>query len=273
MKYFLEMIEQVKRQTSIAVPSLNPSEDRRSMIASPTQYYKTDMFFHFAEHCIPFVFSPSGKETSEIPEDEYSGVSLDAPFKIFSVEILGGHITVPDVKEGVVSMLESGDTSWLKEQVYIDCIMVVETKPKDFMCFALFNVNGQRNVAVTPLEPIVHQLLKRLKREATGVEHVRERIKIGSGKDKRIATFRRIVHVKPKKLLLEGIVGSGSRSIDWTHRWAVRGHWRSITGLGKDREGTYCVANMTWVSEHEKGPEDSPLVTKTRLVHDTKDSK
>jgi hypothetical protein len=62
--------------------------------------------------------------------------------------------------------------------------------------------------------------------------------------------------------LAEGI----GKGIEWSHRWSVRGHWRTVPGLGKNREGQYSVTGHTWVSEHEKGPEDAPLITKTRLV-------
>jgi len=54
--------------------------------------------------------------------------------------------------------------------------------------------------------------------------------------------------------------------IDWSHRWEVRGHWRKCDGIGKDREGKRCVNNFTWVKEHEKGPEDLPLIKKTRII-------
>lgn len=54
--------------------------------------------------------------------------------------------------------------------------------------------------------------------------------------------------------------------IDWSHRWEVRGHWRKVKGLGKDREGVYGVRGFTWIKAHVKGNADKPLVKKTRVV-------
>jgi hypothetical protein len=46
----------------------------------------------------------------------------------------------------------------------------------------------------------------------------------------------------------------------------VRGHWRKVNGIGKDRSGEYCVKEFTWVTEHDKGPDGKPLIRKTRIV-------
>lgn len=189
----------------------------------------------------------------EVFGDDRAGQAPDAPFKIFSMEILGQSITVP----------RPGD-----EPVSLECIMLVETEPRVFLSFSLVSVRGERMVVSSMSNEsngLVTDLLDRLKREATGVEHTRERVKLGAGHHKRVATFRRVVHVRPKSQTSTSSV-PGTRAIDWTHRWAVRGHWREIKGLGKDRDGNYCVENMTWVSEYEKGPEDAPLVKKTRVV-------
>lgn len=56
-------------------------------------------------------------------------------------------------------------------------------------------------------------------------------------------------------------------TIDWTHRWRVRGHWRKTDGIGKNRNGEYGVAGFTWVVEHIKGNENLPLIEKTRILH------
>lgn len=58
--------------------------------------------------------------------------------------------------------------------------------------------------------------------------------------------------------------------IDWTHRWEVSGHWRKISGIGKDREGNYCIEGFTWIIEHERGPEDKVLIKKTRIINNYK---
>lgn len=43
------------------------------------------------------------------------------------------------------------------------------------------------------------------------------------------------------------------RKIEWTFAFPVRGHWRRISGIGKDRHGNYVVKDRTWVKESVKG--------------------
>lgn len=240
MKNFLEMIETVKKKKTI-----------KFIDDGKVVNYSSEMFFHFAEHCVPFVFSQKNDEPVMMPDEGPGDSSLDAPFKVFSIEVFGSNITIP----------QPSDT----EKITIKCIMVVEQKPKDFLIFSFFEMNGSLDVIISlKTANIVKIMLKRLNIEATGIESVRERVRVGAGKNKKTITIRRIVHVKPKKLVLESTVTS--RKIDWSHIFSVRGHWRKMSGLGKDRDGDYCIENMTWIAEYEKGPEDSPLINKTRLV-------
>lgn len=252
MKKFLEMIEVAKRQKDIRI------------FEEPGKAYKLEAFFHFAEGAIPFVFIPEKNYIGPLSLEEKPDFQVevtDAPFKIFSMEMLGENqsITVPRSDAEVKAFLEA--------------ILVVEHKPKECLFFGFFKIqqkSGKQHKEVffsTSLSVIVNALLKRLSQETTGIEHIRERVKIGTGKDKRTATFRRIVHVRPKKLQTDRVEGT-TREIDWTHRWAVRGHWRKTPQLGKDREGNYCMDGFTWVSEHVKGPEGAPLIAKTRLVQE-----
>lgn len=72
------------------------------------------------------------------------------------------------------------------------------------------------------------------------------------------------VAIRPKRIApLKSL--NLSHDVDWKHRWTVRGHWRNIRGVGKDQEGTP-VIGKTWVKDCIKGPEDKPLVNKTRVV-------
>lgn len=81
----------------------------------------------------------------------------------------------------------------------------------------------------------------------------------------RIADFAR----RPELLASEPvqrILAARPHVLVLSHRWEVRGHWRSISGLGKDETGNYIVRGLTWVAAHEKGPEQARLVKKTRLI-------
>ena len=77
--------------------------------------------------------------------------------------------------------------------------------------------------------------------------------------------IRKIVYVVPKRER-ESFIKGIPRSVDWSHRWLVRGHWRRVEGKGKNRNGDYEVEGFTWVREFEKGPEGKPLVSKVRVV-------
>ena len=61
-------------------------------------------------------------------------------------------------------------------------------------------------------------------------------------------------------------------SVDWSHRWEVRGHWRKCRGIGKDREGLHNVRGFTWVVPHIKGDEALPLIKKIRADLPPKES-
>jgi len=74
--------------------------------------------------------------------------------------------------------------------------------------------------------------------------------------------------VKIKKVIYVGkrktIEAQGHRNVDWPHKWLVRGHWRKIVGVGKDRENNYTQKDFTWVVPHTKGK--GVLVNKVRKV-------
>lgn len=79
-------------------------------------------------------------------------------------------------------------------------------------------------------------------------------------------TINQIVRIVPKNLKEKTLPLTQGAEIDWSHRWEVRGHWRKIELLGKDRSGEYCVNGFTWVKDHIRGPEHLPIVKKTRVV-------
>lgn len=51
----------------------------------------------------------------------------------------------------------------------------------------------------------------------------------------------------------------------FSHCFEVRGHWRSINGIGLDRSGVRCINGATWVRPHRKGDENN-IVGKNRVV-------
>jgi hypothetical protein len=83
--------------------------------------------------------------------------------------------------------------------------------------------------------------------------------------------IRRIVRIVPKKDKGRAPPLTAGGVVDWSHRWEVRGHWRRVKGVGKDRAGDYSVVGHTWVRDFVKGPADQPLVVKTRVFQLTKE--
>lgn len=63
-----------------------------------------------------------------------------------------------------------------------------------------------------------------------------------------ILTLRRLEHTQHP---------TGERDVQWSHRWAVIGHWRNahVGPNGAQRK-------LVWVRGHVKGPDDKPLVVK-----------
>jgi len=228
------------------------------------QKIATTEFFELIEKCQPFVFmnpnNPDGPKlpAEEVDMDKYP--KIDVPFELFSIEMLNGPITSP----------RPGDET----DVYIDCIVNREFAPEKHGQYVLvrqflkqFGTPETEIVFLTnTMRPTVKRYLDRLQVEKDGLQKIKERVKLGSGQTKRIHTFRKLVYVCPKKLITKSL--GGTRNIDWSHRWSVRGHWRGITGIGKDREGNYCVQDNTWVNHYTKGPEDKPLIKKVRIVKD-----
>jgi len=86
---------------------------------------------------------------------------------------------------------------------------------------------------------------------------------IRNGKKKTYLDIKPIIYVVDKKTYNEKPASLG-HNIDWSHKFEVRGHWRKIKSIGKNRFGVYCIKNFTWIKNHIKGKGD--LVKKTRVV-------
>lgn len=204
------------------------------------------------------------KEITEAVEERKAGgpdrllPGLDsAPFPIFSLECLNGPLCTPDEK-----LLTKP----------IVAILAKEVAPLEFKFYTLMSFTDQGGkpvywVTFTQVPGRLAELyVQSISTSVVGHESVKERIKVGRGADRRTHTIRKIIRIVPKAEVSHARP-IASREIDWSHRWLVRGHWRRRPGLGKDRAGTYCINGFTWVIEHERGPEDAPLISdKVRVV-------
>jgi hypothetical protein len=161
-------------------------------------------------------------------------VKFDAPFSIMAIESMDddifGHL----------------------------CVLAAEISPNNWKYWwsKSKEIDGNHKEFVSSQEDDIHikifwALVDRINHQSVGTEKVRHRAKIGSGKDKKTITIRQITYVYPQQE--RPTHAPSGREIDWSHRWFVRGHWRKANGIGKNREGIYCVPDWTWVSEHIKG--------------------
>lgn len=254
MQYFLKLIE-IAKNDGVVIADFDPVTGKKRAYYEPMD----DMGVMAMTKCQPFVFS-EGEPFDEKNNGVLAPITglredgeLDAPFQVFSIECLNGPLSTFMNPEG-------------PQETY--CVVVKEFSPKVYGFYALTkgisNQNDGWAVWSSNAEgPTVKHFLNRLSREQTGCESVRHVIKLRTSNGKISHRIRRIVHVVPKK---KTIHYDNGRHIDWTHRFNVRGHWRTAEGLGKDREGNYCIPGLTWVIDHVKGPEHLPLVKKTRIV-------
>jgi hypothetical protein len=60
---------------------------------------------------------------------------------------------------------------------------------------------------------------------------------------------RNITYITNKKYISDV---KGFRDIEWTHCFSVCGHWRKVSGIGKNRVGEYCIDGFTWVKPCKK---------------------
>lgn len=102
------------------------------------------------------------------------------------------------------------------------------------------------------------------KRTCFGTSNTRIKVKTSRGNH----FIKKVVHCGSTKLRDGNSRTTVSMAVNWSHQWSVRGHWRRVPTVGKDREGNLTVKGFTWVVPHVKGPEASELISKVRIVAD-----
>lgn len=263
MQYFTKLVETARTHGFI-----DSSQKDRPIIHGPGYKPAPEIFWTAAESCQPFVFHGVKplKPLSELTEDGAREVAeIDAPFPCFSIEALDGHLGWTDAM---------GESFFCVRYL---CILVLENAPKQFSMFALCDNHHNYDEGEEPERTeyyavesticghVVENCLNLIRRQKLGLENARHVIQLRGQKGKRSHRIRRIVHVSPKSLVPS--ISESAKTVDWTHRFQVRGHWRKHDGLGKDRSGDYKVNGYTWVKDHIKGNEALPLVTKTRYLN------
>jgi hypothetical protein len=134
----------------------------------------------------------------------------------------------------------------------------------DYFCLVKDHNNIHEIMVHAGLGSLIDHFINAIPNCLMGEEHIRERVKLGIGKDKKIVTFRKVIHItkKTNKMIYTDSI---KRPIDWTYRFPVRGHWRKVKTIGRDAQSKP-VEGKTWVSHYVKGKDSLPLLTKPRIV-------
>lgn len=100
------------------------------------------------------------------------------------------------------------------------------------------------------------------------IERKNDRHKIKVNGCNKIIKVKKVIHIFNEKYA-DQVISSTSNSIEYSHRFWVRGHWRKIdeNSFGKDRAGEYNMVGKTWVNECIKGDSSLPIINKKRIFH------
>lgn len=244
-------------------------------------------FFDLVEQVRPFVFT-SDPEKPGVYECEIEGEELDLPFPVCSFEDVHWRMNITqELMDALASKEDHAESDGTAKEgftfkdtkfppIRISCFVVRELAPREYD-FWLYDSYDDFVVQITDTSPyydgvmaiVRTQFLNRIKKSEVGVAKVKETIKIGSKRDKKQLVIKKIIYVSNKEN--KKYVVRGDVSWKLSHRTEVMGYWRPLpknskTGIGKNRDGDYCIKGETWVRHHEKGPEDAPLIKKTRVM-------
>lgn len=281
MKHFLEMIEYARTSNEYVFVDSESNLIAKSLPGEFWQQALQAQVFVIIPECITSttgddeikleVLTPEGKLATlkEYQELSPSDLMYDLPFQTVCIERLNGALHL--------------DTSKGKQRedmnLFVKAILIHEIAPGNYDIWAHYKteelINGQlvvkqTIVKQTPKTDFFKFILKAyidvINSLQAGTAKVKEHVRVGKGKQKVLKKINQVIYITHKQSVNKLPEALRSKKIDWSHRWMVRGHWRTIRGLGKNREGVYQVPGMTWVTEFEKGDKELPLVKKVRVV-------
>ena len=149
----------------------------------------------------------------------------------------------------------------------IASLIVMELFPNEYAIDAIIHQNGkffQQELEQTHGRHLVRHIIEFInntKENITGISKINRKQRLGKGKNRTIVKVKNVVVVSSKNHTSKPNLIYGKK-IDWKQRWQVRGHWRKVSGIGKDRYGKYHVKGFTWVKAFTKGPETKDLIQK-----------
>lgn len=193
---------------------------------------------------------------------------FDAPFRTFTFEL-------SDSSDLFKYDYDDKHYEGVDIKVKQTLALFTEVSPRVFKGY-LMTVKSSAGVTVSigfvemtklQLDGLLSQVVELINSSTLGVAESSERIKYKISGKKVRRSVGRVVYVKPRQQSV--CFFPAGVSIDYSHRFLVRGHWRRLKSdnqLGKDRAGEYCIFGYTWVVEFEKGGKDKDLKKKVRLV-------
>lgn len=228
----------------------------------------------------PFVFLPTKEDLIRLGTFEASTIEptldLDLPFKVCSFETVGMSQEMPQL-EGKPK----------GPAIDVASIIAEETETPFHVFHFLGVLNGTTKIAYT-LDPrkitedseinmwcgirvLVQEFLKDLKNGQYGTTSPRTVFKWKENGEKKQTRINKIIHVRPRSNSC-GASSDEHSQVNWSHAFWVMGHWREISGIGKDREGNYSMVDKTWVIPHVKNAELGDPVLKIRLKSNSSSS-
>jgi len=222
---------------------------------------KTSIFHDALNEAEIFILADT-KAVNELvfDKDQFSKFSeqvpINQPFRVVAVEALSG----------VLKIRNPNDLDDPIKVMNIKCLVSVEFEPGIYALFGNLDTPTEERVVMISndeAEPLLRFIFDSLAESEIGTESVNERVKLSTGGSKTIRKIKRVIHICGKR---DKTKLYGTREVDWSHAWSVRGHWRKIPTIGKNRLGEYVVKGFTWVADHQKGPESKDLVSKVRVL-------
>lgn len=218
-----------------------------------------------------FVIISSSKETKvhhtnlKRSCENTQDITLDLPFKVCSFEDINS----------AKCFYYSDNGNKTETKYRMNSVIVSERGPLDYKIWFSDFVNNKGycitkersgNLYFHVLAIIKSAYIDTINNSDLGILNTKNKIRIKSKNTKiKAKVIRKVVYVSDKKIKPKKINGNVI-NWDYSHRFEVRGHWRIVKGLGKDRNGEYCIKGFTWVNSHLKGSQDLPLIKKTRIV-------
>lgn len=202
----------------------------------------------------PFIFSKWSKtpDTNGLEASEIASL----PFESIWIEVKNGYLDDDSVEGALISEKSPGE---------ISCFSLL--KNKDKYSVTHLDLSHSRKDELVTIRNIEANLWQLTRSGFAGKVSVKERIKIGkiNSEENEVKKISSVIYIRDRYETEIPTMFDG-RDIDYTYRFMVRGHWRKFEGVGKNREGHRGVDGFTWVSEHQRGPEEAPLIPKVRVV-------